>query len=85
MRLDQTLIDVVDEEMRLDGPHLLRPIMEQCAISLEGDKHIDQIDYEKLVEDGLARGLARIGLPLSLYTEWYWKIDLHNLFHFLKL
>ena len=41
--------------------------------------------YSDLVEAGLARELARIGLPLSLYTEWYWKIDLHNLFHFLAL
>ncbi|HHO56522.1 MAG TPA: thymidylate synthase (FAD), partial [Trueperaceae bacterium] len=31
------------------------------------------------------RELARINLPLSLYTEMYWQIDLHNLFHFLKL
>lgn len=42
-------------------------------------------DYAKLVEDGIARELARINLPLSLYTEWYWQIDLHNLFHFLEL
>jgi thymidylate synthase (FAD) len=41
--------------------------------------------YVELTDKGLARELARIGLPLSLYTEWYWKIDLHNLFHFLKL
>ncbi len=41
--------------------------------------------YHGFVDDGLARELARISLPLSLYTEWYWKIDLHNLFHFLKL
>ena len=34
---------------------------------------------------GLARELARIGLPLSTYSEWYWKIDLHNLLHFLAL
>ena len=34
---------------------------------------------------GLARELARIGLPLNVYTQWYWKIDLHNLFHFLLL
>lgn len=34
---------------------------------------------------GLARELARIGLPLSTYTQWYWKCDLHNLFHFLGL
>jgi len=41
--------------------------------------------YTQLVEGGLARELARINLPLSLYTEWYWQIDLHNLFHFLDL
>lgn len=34
---------------------------------------------------GLARELARIGLPLSAYTQWYWKTDLHNMFHFLSL
>ena len=33
----------------------------------------------------LARELARINLSLGFYTQWYWKIDLHNLFHFLKL
>jgi len=42
-------------------------------------------EYAGLVEEGLARELARINLPLSLYTEWYWQIDLHNLFHFLEL
>jgi thymidylate synthase (FAD) len=35
--------------------------------------------------EGLARELARMGLPLSTYTQWYWKVDLHNLFHFLSL
>jgi thymidylate synthase (FAD) len=42
-------------------------------------------DYGGLIEQGIAREIARINLPLSLYTEWYWQIDLHNLFHFLKL
>jgi thymidylate synthase (FAD) len=42
-------------------------------------------DYAELVDQGLARELARINLPLSLYTEWYWQIDLHNLFRFLML
>jgi thymidylate synthase (FAD) len=52
--------------------------------------------YELLNEDtkgeeidpaiaGLSRELARIGLPLSTYTQWYWKTDLHNLLHFLSL
>ncbi len=34
---------------------------------------------------GLARELARMNLTLNYYTQWYWKIDLHNLFHFLRL
>jgi len=36
-------------------------------------------------KEGLARELARMNLPLSCYTQWYWKIDLHNLLHFLNL
>lgn len=35
--------------------------------------------------DGLARELARINLPVSVYTQFYWKVDLHNLLHFLSL
>jgi thymidylate synthase (FAD) len=41
--------------------------------------------YEWLVQKDVARELARIDLPLSTYTQWYWKIDLHNLFHFLAV
>lgn len=41
--------------------------------------------YSELLDAGLAREIARINLPLSLYTEFYWEMDLHNLFHFLKL
>lgn len=41
--------------------------------------------YEWLLEQDVARELARIDLPLSTYTQWYWKIDLHNLLHFLTL
>src|SRR5215813_7396041 len=41
--------------------------------------------YEWLVSNDVARELARIDLPLSTYTQWYWKIDLHNLLHFLSL
>jgi flavin-dependent thymidylate synthase len=41
--------------------------------------------YEWLLAEDVARELARIDLPLSTYTQWYWKIDLHNLIHFLTL
>ncbi len=41
--------------------------------------------YGWLTANEVARELARIDLPLSTYTQWYWKIDLHNLLHFLTL
>ena len=46
-------------------------------------------NYEAMISDdgqaGLARELARMNLPANIYTQWYWKVDLHNLFHFLRL
>ena len=46
-------------------------------------------NYESMLnqegQQGLARELARMNLPMNTYTQWYWKIDLHNLFHFLRL
>ena len=42
-------------------------------------------DYKWLIDKDVARELARIDLPQSTYTQWYWKIDLHNLLHFLTL
>ena len=45
--------------------------------------------YEKMIsqegQKGLARELARMNLPANIYTQWYWKVDLHNLLHFLRL
>ena len=41
--------------------------------------------YKELNEAGLARELIRSILPVNLYTEWYWKNDLHNLLHFIGL
>ncbi len=41
--------------------------------------------YSELNEAGIARELARAILPVNLYTQWYWKNDLHNTFHFLRL
>ncbi len=40
---------------------------------------------EKSQKPGLAREIARAVLPLNIYTEWYWKTDLHNLFQFIAL
>lgn len=45
--------------------------------------------YEAMIsqdgQQGLARELARMNLPANIYTQWYWKVDLHNLLHFLRL
>lgn len=45
--------------------------------------------YEQMLsqdgQQGLARELARMNLPANIYTQWYWKVDLHNLLHFLRL
>lgn len=41
--------------------------------------------YNTLLESGLAREVSRIVTPVNTYTEWYWKVDLHNLLHFLAL
>lgn len=45
--------------------------------------------YESMLsqdgQQGLARELARMNLPANIYTQWYWKVDLHNLLHFLRL
>ncbi|MEM9900624.1 MAG: FAD-dependent thymidylate synthase [Pseudomonadota bacterium] len=42
-------------------------------------------DGREPLKQGLARELARMNLPANVYTQWYWKVDLHNLFHFLRL
>ncbi|MBX3315869.1 MAG: FAD-dependent thymidylate synthase [Phycisphaeraceae bacterium] len=41
--------------------------------------------YQEFTEKGVSREMARIGLPVSVYTEWYWKCDLHNTLRFLSL
>jgi thymidylate synthase (FAD) len=62
------------------------PALRQKVIDLlRRDQGALYASYEELISDDIARELARINLPLSLYTQWYWQMDLHNLFHFIKL
>lgn len=56
---------------------------ECAAFSAEAAAAHDE--YHRRLDTGMAREQARINLPLSTYTEWFWKIDLHNLLHFLSL
>ncbi len=60
--------------------------MQQKVIELlRADQKRSYETYEELLDLDIARELARVNLPLSLYTQWYWQMDLHNLFHFLNL
>lgn len=52
---------------------------------LKQDQGSVYANYSEMINDDIARELARINLPLSTYTEWYWQMDLKNMFHFLKL
>ena len=52
---------------------------------LKKDQSSGYANYTEILNDGIARELARINLPLSMYTEWYWQMDLKNMLHFLKL
>ena len=60
-------------------------LSEKIRSQIEEGQKVSYAAYSSLVNENIARELARINLPLSLYTEWYWQIDLHNLFHFLEL
>ena len=66
--------DALDANLRAEAEQRWRDIRQGAASA-----------YEWLTGQEVARELARIDLPLSTYTQWYWKIDLHNLLHFLTL
>ncbi len=57
----------------------------EIANSLKNDSQLVYYNYKKLIEQELARETARTNLTINYYTQLYWKIDLHNLLHFLKL
>jgi len=66
-----------------DSPQEALTAQEFLDYLAQSEKLYEQ--YTKLNEKGVSRELARIGLPVSLYTEWYWKCDLHNILRFLSL
>lgn len=57
----------------------------EVIAAMEREQREMYANYGSLLDKNVARELARANLPNSLYTEWYWQIDLHNLFHFLRL
>jgi len=78
--------DVLKPEQSARVLDLLREDAERCYRNYQGLLNLDE--QGNAVEDdnpGLARELARMNLTLNFYTQWYWKTDLHNLMHFLRL
>lgn len=67
------------------GGFLPREVGEQLSAAERALQAQARAVYEARLEAGVAREQARKDLPLSTYTEAYWKIDLHNLLHFLAL
>jgi thymidylate synthase (FAD) len=64
--------------LRTDATHVYDHYLTMLNESEDGQKIDDS-------RQGLARELARMNLGLNFYTQWYWKVDLHNLMHFLSL
>jgi thymidylate synthase (FAD) len=64
-------------EEPFESPNLLAKQKTSCDLAF----HV----YDELLEKGVSRELARAHLPQCTFTEFYWKIDLHNLLHFLSL
>ncbi|MHB1866462.1 MAG: FAD-dependent thymidylate synthase [Thermoplasmata archaeon] len=67
------------------GDPLAPEVVERFRTDLDRVARSAYTAYEKALADGVARETARLLLPVAYYTEWYWKINLHNLFHFLSL
>ena len=70
---------------RQGGGEAMDPATAQEFLAYLDRVEKDYEQYQHFIDRGVAREIARIALPASVYTEWYWKIDLHNLFHFLSL
>lgn len=77
---------VLEGEEAARALDLLKRLPEEAYASYEEMLNENELgDTFSDDKKGLTRELARINLPVSFYTQWYWKVDLHNLFHFLSL
>ncbi len=74
-----------DNKQGRDAEEVPAELQREVLDLLLQEQHAAYETYQHLLRRDIARELARINLPLSLYTQWYWQMDLHNLFHFLEL
>ncbi len=74
-----------EETFKVDSTDLGEVSTAQEFLAYLGECEKQYSSYIKLTEKGVSRELARMGLPVNVYTEWYWKCDLHNILRFLSL
>jgi len=78
--------NTLDKKFALQAQNLIKKNSNQLYEDYQNLLNGKLLSHDEYVEgEGLARELARTTLPLNYYTQWYWKIDLHNLMHFLRL
>ena len=78
--------NTLDKKFAKHAQDLIKKNSEQLYEDYQNLLNGNLLNKDEYVEgEGLARELARTTLPLNYYTQWYWKIDLHNLMHFLRL
>lgn len=79
----QRFIDILLEDSIRQYDHYQSALNEDFEDTNDGRKYTGK--PKDSTKPMISRELARIGLTLNTYTSWYWKIDLHNLYHFLGL
>ncbi|MFA5689061.1 MAG: FAD-dependent thymidylate synthase [Kiritimatiellales bacterium] len=82
---EQISLQSTDNKQGRENDSVPPELQDKVLKILEQDQSACYKNYSEILNDGIARELARINLPLSLYTEWYWQMDLKNMLHFLKL
>jgi thymidylate synthase (FAD) len=74
-----------DNKQGRSGEVVPAELVERFLAYLKENRETAYAQYETFLEDNIARELARVVLPLSVYTQFYWQMNLHNLLHFLRL
>jgi len=82
---DQISLQSLDNKQGREKETVPVELQDKVLELLKQDQSASYANYSEILNDGIARELARINLPLSMYTEWYWQMDLKNMLHFLKL
>ncbi len=82
---DQISFQSLDNKQGRNPEDVPPELQDKVIELLKQDQENVYGNYEEMIDDNIARELARINLPLSTYTEWYWQMDLKNMFHFLRL